>query len=175
MSELFHEPRTIKALSLWQPWAWLIAVGVKRHETRHWMTAYLGPIAIHAAKRLDRAGAPHELCVAAGGRDWEHAQALGAIVAIGELTAVRSTDHMRNRLRVDGKSAYDHLTASDRAAGDFSRGRFAWAIDKVRPLKAPIPTVGRQGLFDWTEPHDIGGMLMPELNHAECSRLIGWA
>ena len=43
----------MKALSLWQPWASLIAAGVKKVETRHWPTAYRGPIAIHAAKRLE--------------------------------------------------------------------------------------------------------------------------
>lgn len=41
----------MKALSLWQPWATLIAVGQKRIETRHWPTTYRGPLAIHATKR----------------------------------------------------------------------------------------------------------------------------
>src|SRR5690606_17299582 len=43
--------KPMKALSLWQPYASLIAVGAKRYETRHWKTDYRGPIAIHAAKR----------------------------------------------------------------------------------------------------------------------------
>lgn len=38
----------MKALSLWQPWATLIQVGVKWIETRSWRTAYRGPLAIHA-------------------------------------------------------------------------------------------------------------------------------
>ena len=41
----------MKAISLWQPWASLIALGKKRIETRSWYTDYRGPIAIHAAKR----------------------------------------------------------------------------------------------------------------------------
>ena len=41
----------IPCLSLWQPWASLIAIGAKHIETRHWKTDYRGPIAIHAAKR----------------------------------------------------------------------------------------------------------------------------
>ena len=48
----------MKALSLWQPWASLIAAGVKRFETRHWETRHRGPIAIHAAKRLEAVGIP---------------------------------------------------------------------------------------------------------------------
>src|SRR5258708_5270609 len=43
--------RVVKALTLWQPWASLIAVGAKTIETRSWSTSYRGPLAIHAAKR----------------------------------------------------------------------------------------------------------------------------
>jgi activating signal cointegrator 1 len=39
----------MKALSLWQPWASLVALGVKTIETRSWSTSYRGPLAIHAA------------------------------------------------------------------------------------------------------------------------------
>lgn len=41
----------MRALSLWQPWASLIALGVKTIETRGWSTKYRGPLLIHAAKR----------------------------------------------------------------------------------------------------------------------------
>jgi hypothetical protein len=41
----------MKALTLWQPWASLIALGAKTIETRSWSTKYRGPLAIHAAKR----------------------------------------------------------------------------------------------------------------------------
>jgi hypothetical protein len=42
----------MKAISLWQPWATLVAIGAKTIETRGWSTSYRGPIAIHAAKKL---------------------------------------------------------------------------------------------------------------------------
>lgn len=53
MTDLFGHRPTIKALSIWQPWASLVAAGVKRHETRHRATSYRGPVAIHAAKTID--------------------------------------------------------------------------------------------------------------------------
>lgn len=40
----------MKALTLWQPWATLIAIGAKTIETRSWSTNHRGPLAIHAAK-----------------------------------------------------------------------------------------------------------------------------
>ena len=42
----------MKAISLWQPWATLIATGAKIYETRSWDTRYRGPIAIHASKKM---------------------------------------------------------------------------------------------------------------------------
>jgi hypothetical protein len=41
----------MKALTLTQPWATLVAIGAKRIETRSWSTKYRGPLAIHAARR----------------------------------------------------------------------------------------------------------------------------
>jgi activating signal cointegrator 1 len=50
----------MKAISLWQPWASLIACGAKPYETRSWAppSAIIGTtIAIHAAKRVDKIAA----------------------------------------------------------------------------------------------------------------------
>lgn len=41
----------MKALTLHQPWASLVAIGAKTIETRSWRTSYRGPLAMHAAKR----------------------------------------------------------------------------------------------------------------------------
>lgn len=47
----------MKAISLWQPWASLIACGAKPYETRSWAPPrdLIGqPIAIHAAKKVEK-------------------------------------------------------------------------------------------------------------------------
>lgn len=41
----------MKALTLRQPYASLVSLGVKTIETRSWSTRYRGPLAIHAGKR----------------------------------------------------------------------------------------------------------------------------
>jgi hypothetical protein len=46
----------MKALSIKQPWAWLIANGYKDIENRNWWTSYRGQLLIHAGKSLDREG-----------------------------------------------------------------------------------------------------------------------
>ena len=46
---------TIKALSIRQPWAWLIVNGIKDVENRSWNTQHRGPLLIHAAKTMTAA------------------------------------------------------------------------------------------------------------------------
>jgi len=41
----------MKAISLWQPWAWAILYAGKDVENRIWRTHYRGPLLLHAAKR----------------------------------------------------------------------------------------------------------------------------
>lgn len=43
----------MKALSIRQPWAWLIAAGYKDIENRGWSTDRRGRIYIHASQRFD--------------------------------------------------------------------------------------------------------------------------
>jgi hypothetical protein len=40
----------VKALSIRQPYAWLIVNGIKDIENRTWATSYRGPVLIHAGK-----------------------------------------------------------------------------------------------------------------------------
>jgi len=145
LKDLFEERRPIKALSIWEPWASLVARGVKRHETRHWSTTYRGPIAIHAAKTLDLAGAPEALCVGALGLFWHKDRPTGVVVAIGELRNVHRAEDVAGR-----------LTRADAAAGNFGYGRFAWEIAKVRPWSAARAcSTGRRPMTsksDWAIP-----------------------
>lgn len=43
----------MRALSIMQPWAWLIVHGHKDVENRTWHTNYRGPVLIHAGKKFD--------------------------------------------------------------------------------------------------------------------------
>ncbi|EOL8937010.1 ASCH domain-containing protein [Cronobacter dublinensis] len=44
----------MKAISIRQPWAWLIVNGYKDIENRSWRTKYRGPVLIHAASGLTK-------------------------------------------------------------------------------------------------------------------------
>lgn len=45
------------ALSIQQPWAWLIVNGIKDIENRDWRTTFRGPVLIHTGLRIDQRAA----------------------------------------------------------------------------------------------------------------------
>lgn len=129
-------------ISLWQPWASLIAANAKRYETRSWAPRYRGPLLIHAAKKNDAEIKPFlrdpqmRRALTAGGIDPDTLP-FGAVVAVADLTAVyRSEDARRDQ------------SAQELDFGDWSDGRAVWRLDNVRRLASPIPMKGQQGLFE---------------------------
>ncbi len=160
----------MKGISLWQPWASLIALGKKRVETRSWRPpqALVGQrIAIHASARpVDQLA--RELLFRAGvdpGMDLPR----GAIVATARLWGVwkSSREPIQGIVPPRGMSFLAEVLTSERhrdlptddlelALGDWSPGRCFWALDEVRPMD-PVPCRGMQGL--WAVPAELAGML----------------
>lgn len=125
----------MKAISLWQPWASAIALGLKRIETRSWSTSYRGPLAIHAAKRWQ--SDQREFAAAEAALDrLPNRLPLGAIVATAELVDVKRSEELETE-----------VSAVERLYGDYSPGRFGWVLDNIKPLDEPVPFKGSQGFF----------------------------
>jgi len=140
----------VKAISLHQPWASLIAARLKRWETRSWGTKYRGPLLICASKHrmpdYDAVMLYREMHV------YEHEfpynrLPFGKAVCIVDLTACVSTDEKN---RIWGND----LVASDLPFGDFGPARFAWRLKNVRTF-TPFPVRGRLGLFDIEVPDHL--------------------
>lgn len=138
----------MKAISLHQPYASLIAAGVKKVETRGWATPYRGLLAIHAAKRWTS----RELLALVNLRGKFSAvlesvvetPPLGALVAVARLVDCRAMT-----LRpYPGGIVIGEQTELERAVGGWAPGRYGWVLEDVRRLDPPIPLRGRQGLFD---------------------------
>jgi hypothetical protein len=144
----------MKALTLTQPWASLVAVGAKRIETRSWSTRHRGPLAIHAGMTLPRSALA--LCDRSPFREALvkglgacPVLPLGAVVATAELAEVMRTTDPRLRAR---------LSEQELAFGDFTPGRYAWLLAGVRPLPEPIAARGALGLWQWHDaPAELAG------------------
>jgi len=149
----------MKALTLWQPYATLVALGVKRWETRSWRTEHRGPLAIHAAARMPREA--RALCEQPAFRYALRAVprpfVLGAVVAIVDLQPCRATESLLDQLDL-GFGANDGLL-SQFPFGDFTPGRFAWPLGNIRRLINPIPALGAQTLWEWNAPADLEARL----------------
>lgn len=127
----------MKALSLWQPWASLMADGRKLIETRHWPAPkwLIGQkYAIHAAMKVDR-----DSCLEFGYDPLIIPR--GCIVSIHRLEKCIKFDENAQR---DFGDKY----------GDFEMGRYGWFSPLIEKLVCPIAVVGHQGIWDWAAPAD---------------------
>ena len=139
----------MNAITLWQPWATLMADGYKTIETRSWYSGKFGPMAIHAGKHWDNQ--TKAMC-----RSWPWVEALpltelplGCVVAIGEFCACRRVlwPEAREADRQLEKSMLKS-SLSEYYWGDFSEGRWLWIFRNVHAIE-PVPAVGKQGIWKW--------------------------
>lgn len=142
----------MKALSILQPWATLIACGAKRIETRSWPTSHRGELAIHASLALDpdqlRLCETEPFLEALFAAGYEHPRDLprGAVVATARVQDCRRVEDVMP-------------SSTEQAFGDFTAGRWAWVLADVVRLRRPAPARGALGLWTWTGAGDAPGQL----------------
>lgn len=134
----------MKAITLTQPYATLVAIGAKKIETRSWRTRYYGPLLIHAAKGFPRRTrrlcglSPYREALEAAGYQGDEQLPTGAIVGLVELVGCWRF------ISGDPDSAPGY---PERVFGDYTPGRFGWALRKPHPLPA-LAWRGALGLWD---------------------------
>lgn len=123
----------MKALTVCQPYAELIARGLKPIENRTWYTPYRGPLAIHAGKSRE--------WMDDGDLEAYPDMAFGAVVAIVELVKCVRLDDLPVSLR-------HHQHAN---------GPWCWVLEHVRRVVPPVEARGAQGLwyFSVAESSDV--------------------
>jgi DNA (cytosine-5)-methyltransferase 1 len=129
------------AISLHQPWASLIALGLKQYETRSWSTSYRGPLLICSAKlkkeldqksKYDWLKDKHSINL----EDFESLR-FGCAIALVELTDCIKMDEAfiqsQSELEID--------------CGGWAAARYAWKLENIRKVLPMVHIKGRQGLF----------------------------
>lgn len=145
----------MKAITLWQPWATLVALGYKQYETRHWNTNYRGQIAIHAAKRpvkqAELAAIAHSSQDSISFDELRNIEyPLGAVVCTAQLV---SCDRMFygtgfSSVKLQGHIDIHTVSEQEKSVGLWQHGRFAWRLDDVVKLERPVYCKGFQGLWN---------------------------
>lgn len=145
----------MKALTICQPYAELIARGDKPIENRTWPTHYRGPLLIHAGK--SRAWL---------GDDDEEAALYGVNVAEISFGAIIARANLVGCFAVDDPAAwpyaFSHLRAHEHAYGPW-----CWILTNVERID-PLPYRGAMGVFD--VPDSIMGAVeaLPSSNMRTC-------
>ena len=139
-------PDSIFALTIKQPWASLIAVGVKTVENRTWQppASWIGSrIAIHAGKNSVPMSAftdeEKQALADLFDTDWRHSLPRGILgtVEIARVTQV-----------IEG----DALLPEEEQFGAYEAGTYRWHLSDFRPLPQPVAVSGRLGLWRVTVP-----------------------
>lgn len=168
----------MKALSICEPWATLVAIEAKRYETRSWKTDHRGLVAIHASKtfsveyqaiarsprfaaalgRIATVRPQYAVTEATGEVRRQSPRAvtfsLGAIIA---LATIQDVERISNLRRVFGA----RLDDDELAFGNYQVGRYAWWIANVFRLPTPIRCRGALSL--WTVPVDVEAKILDQV------------
>lgn len=124
----------MKALTICNPYAHLIAIGEKFVENRTWFTRYRGVLAIHAAKSKSWLG-PNDTT------RWPD-MSYGGIVATCRLAWCFRIDQVRDIREMHPDLAQRILEHK------YTEGPWCWGLADVRRLPLPVPMPGQRGVWD---------------------------
>ena len=156
----------MKALTLYEPWAFLVAVRAKKIETRSWKTDYRGPLAIHASKNIPSFA--EIMCeteehfndaLKDAGIYFTGDVPLKVLIPCGAVLCICNLVDCLKILRQDGSEAQledDRIIYQpEYFFGDYALGRYAWILNDVKKLEKPIPAKGQLGLWNWEPPEGM--------------------
>lgn len=130
----------MKVITVKQPFASLIAEGIKEYEFRTWKTKYRGMVLIHAGKGVDqKAMKKYE--------KYHLDYPKGCIIAIVNLTDCISIDEKaRKMLQKKNSFVYQHVVKHTEWSG------YGFKMENVKKIQ-PIEINGKLGL--WNYEYDI--------------------
>lgn len=128
----------MRTISLYQPWASAMALGLKKIETRGTRILGRGLTAIHAAKKWDEdleyeAADFSRLFNAPGLIDAPR----GYIIAVGRIVDCVPTEELLGK-----------ISNQEEMLGNYAPGRYGWIFEDIVKLDEPIPVRGQQGQWD---------------------------
>ena len=122
----------MKVLTLKQPWATLVAEGIKKYEFRSWKTNYRGKVLIHAGSGVDK----KELDKF---KDLNLEYPSKRIIAEVEIEdCLELDDELNNKIINENNIAY----------GKKYRIGYAWKIGNVKKIKSDKEIKGKLGLWN---------------------------
>jgi len=126
----------MKALSIKQPWAWLIAAGYKDIENRAWPTNFKARIYIHAGKQPDSKGA---------WAIWGDRTFMELLDDIAKIQIPNLTTFWDKSAIIGEADIVDCVTQSK---SPWFVGPYGFVLANPTLYQKPIPCRGKLGFFD---------------------------
>ena len=123
----------MKTITLKQPWATLVAEGIKKYEFRSWKTNYRGKVLIHAGCGVD-----NEALKKFSDLGFEFPAR--KIIAIVEITDCIKVDNKFNeKIKLEKNIAY----------GTKQRSGYAWKLENVKKIECNQTINGKLSFWEY--------------------------
>jgi hypothetical protein len=153
----------MKVITVWQPWASLIAIGAKPYEFRSWRppASLIGQrIAIHAGARAIKKDEVHVLITQLRYPELGVTPCLKADLAEPVLLAIANENRPLPLSHIVCTGVLGEPKRGDECAKEFGvnagndsdrDGTFnwGWPLTEIEHFEPPIPARGAQGLWNW--------------------------
>lgn len=132
----------MKVITIKQPWATLIAEGLKEYEFRTWKTKYRGSILIHAGKGIDKKAMERF-------KSLNLEYPVGQIIAKADITdCIKVDDRLREVLAKKDPIVYKGLINKDDWDG------YGFKLENVEKIE-PIKINGKLSLWDYDYKEEL--------------------
>lgn len=123
----------MKVITLKQPWATLVAEGLKKYEFRSWKFNYRGEILIHAGKGIDKDAM----------KKFEHLNLnyphSKIIAKVKILDCIELNDEINKQIIEENALVYGHK---------YYRTGYAWKLELIEKINDEIEVSGKQGIWN---------------------------
>lgn len=125
----------MKVLTIKQPWASLIMLGLKKYEFRSWKTEYRGELLIHAGKGIDKDGMERLKKYIPENMPTE--RILGKVKLID---CIKTSSEFYDKVQKENKDIY--------AKSVFNQD-YAWQMEVIEVYDNPIKVKGKLRLWNY--------------------------
>lgn len=123
----------MKVITLKQPWATLVAEGLKKYEFRSWKFNYRGEILIHAGKGIDKDAM----------KKFEHLNLnyphSKIIAKVKILDCIELNDEINKQIIEENELIYGHK---------YYRTGYAWKLELIEKINDQTEVSGKQGIWN---------------------------
>ena len=123
----------MRVITLKQPWATLVAEGLKKYEFRSWKYSYRGEILIHAGKGVDKDAM----------KKFEHLNLnyphSRIIAKVKILDCIELNDEINRQIIEENELIYGYK---------YDRTGYAWKLELIEKINDETTVSGKQGIWN---------------------------